>query len=156
MTSKIMLIGEAPGRVEDEDGIPFVGDSGHILRHTFKDHGFDIGRSAFITNVVKCRPEGNRTPTKEECKVCAEQWLEQELKNIMPEAIVMLGRVAQRTILPYAAINNGGKIESEGIMCYYLHHPSYWLRMGGDSYVQERVAPKLDEWIEDWRKKKWN
>ena len=130
-------------------------ESGKILRRWFKHYGFPIETYGFITNIMKCRPVGNRTPTDEEADFCARRWLDRELEDIAPEAIVVLGRVAQRVILPYASIGEGGSISQNGIQCYYLHHPSYWGRMGEEEYVKERVAPYLKKWIAEWKEREW-
>lgn len=153
-SSKIMMVGEAPGRDEDEGGEPFIGRSGELLRQTFKRCGLDLEGRVYITNTVKCRPRDNRTPTGEEANTCANQWLTQEMENVTPEAIVLLGRVAQKYVLPYAAIGEGGRIMQNGVECYYLHHPSYWGRQG-QAYIKGRVAPKIKDWIHEWRVKLW-
>jgi uracil-DNA glycosylase len=64
-----MIIGEAPGKEEDESGHPFVGAAGRFLSHVLERTGFDRD-DFFITNTVKCRPPGNRTPKKDDIDTC--------------------------------------------------------------------------------------
>ncbi len=107
----LLIIGEAPGRVEDERGLAFVGDSGKLLDIMLDSVGLE---SWYLTNVVRCRPLGNRTlfetprnglsrnPTKAECQSC---WgfLQSEIALVKPLAILVLGKVAARTLLGTAA-----------------------------------------------------
>ena len=95
----LLIIGEAPGRVEDEQGLAFVGDSGKLLDIMLDSVGLE---SWYITNVVRCRPLGNRNPTKAECQSC---WgfLQSEIALVKPLAILVLGKVAARTLLGTAA-----------------------------------------------------
>ena len=90
--SGIVVIGEAPGKEEDASGRPFVGRAGRILRSAMADAGLDPGR-AFITNAVKCRPPGNRRPTRQELEACR-PWLEAQLRILRPRIVVVLGNTA--------------------------------------------------------------
>lgn len=90
----VMLIGEAPGRDEDILGKPFVGRAGGILKQALTRAGYTRD-SVYITNIVKCRPPGNRVPKKEEVDACIE-YLELELVRVLPKKIILLGRTAQR------------------------------------------------------------
>jgi len=88
--SPIVLIGEAPGYWEDRKGRPFVGAAGKLLDEILEK--IDIRRSEiFITNVLKCRPPGNRDPRSEEIRACT-PFLDRQLKIIKPKLIVTLGR----------------------------------------------------------------
>src|SRR5437868_8153762 len=73
-SAKIMLIGEGPGRDEDTSGHPFVGASGRFLNHVLEGTGIDR-RDLFITNIVKCRPPGNRPPKRNEIETCTSHYL---------------------------------------------------------------------------------
>jgi len=96
-TTGIMLIGEAPGRQEDLEGKPFVGAAGKLLNEVLKEVG--SGRSfVYITNLVKCRPPGNRDPQVDEIEACS-PYLEEELKIIDPKVIVTLGNHSTRYLL---------------------------------------------------------
>ena len=93
---RIMLIGEAPGRNEDLQGKPFVGRAGKILDELLKEA--DLTREdIFITNVVKCRPPGNRDPLPNEIKACS-PFLEKQIQAMQPKIIITLGRFAMNYI----------------------------------------------------------
>jgi len=90
------FIGEAPGEREDVEGRPFVGRSGKFLSKVLSEHGID--RSAvFITNVVRCRPPGNRRPSEGEIANCRD-YLIDELKKVKPKVVVALGASALRSL----------------------------------------------------------
>ncbi len=93
----IMIIGEAPGEKEDEQGRPFVGPAGNLLTKILSEIG--ISRSdVYITNVVKCRPPENRDPTDEEIRSCL-PYLIRQIRIIRPKIIICLGRHSAREIL---------------------------------------------------------
>ena len=87
---KYVLIGEAPGREEDENGIPFCGLSGKRLDKLVHLAGLDINE-VYLTNVCRCRPPDNRTPKKKEIAACV-PFLYRELHLLCPEYIITLGR----------------------------------------------------------------
>jgi DNA polymerase len=89
-----MIVGEAPGKNEDEKGAPFVGSAGRELDKALSAVGFTHG-SFVITNLVKCRPPGNRDPEHDEIMACA-RYLGKELETYMPRYILALGAVATR------------------------------------------------------------
>ncbi len=92
----IMFIGEAPGRFEDLKGRPFVGAAGKVLDELLEHVG--LKRSEiYITNVVKCRPPGNRDPSPEEIKSCS-PYLEKQIEIIEPKIIVTLGRHSMKWV----------------------------------------------------------
>lgn len=95
--ARIMLVGEAPGYWEDLQGRPFVGAAGKLLNELLKTAGLSR-EEVYITNVVKCRPPGNRDPLPEEEEACA-PYLERQLALIKPEIICTLGNHATRRIL---------------------------------------------------------
>lgn len=95
--ARIMILGEAPGAREDESGLPFVGRSGQLLDRLLMELG--LARSAvYVTNIVKCRPPGNRDPQGEEIAACA-GFLEQQIALVDPAVIVTLGNFASRRLL---------------------------------------------------------
>ncbi len=95
----IMVIAEAPGAQEDQQGIPFVGRSGEILDRLLQDCGLSR-EEIYITNILKCHPPGNRDPKEEEKEACF-PYLKYETFLLKPKIIVCLGRVAaQRIISP--------------------------------------------------------
>ncbi len=102
ITSPLMFVGEAPGSKEDETGRPFVGAAGKFLTELIEVIG--LKRSdVFITNIVKCRPPGNRDPLPEEVNACL-PYLIRQIKLIKPKVIVALGRHAARTLYSLAGL----------------------------------------------------
>jgi len=100
LDAEIMLIGEAPGEKEDEQGRPFVGPAGQLLTRFLSEIG--VSRSdVYITNVVKCRPPGNRDPEPDEITACL-PYLIRQIEIIRPRLIVCLGRHSAREILKLA------------------------------------------------------
>jgi DNA polymerase len=92
LDSKIVLIGEAPGRKEDESGLPFVGSAGKLLDNLLKEVGL-VRDDIFIGNILKCRPPKNRRPKKSEVKQC-EDYLMRQLEIVSPEVIAPMGNSA--------------------------------------------------------------
>jgi DNA polymerase len=95
--SRIMLIGEAPGFNEDEQGRPFVGRAGKLLEEFLNSIG-KKREEVFITNVVKCRPPNNRQPEEDEIKICTSLYLDKQIELIKPKLIVCLGNVSANYI----------------------------------------------------------
>jgi len=129
LDNKIMLIGEAPGAVEDEKGRPFVGRAGKLLDKVIQAAGIER-KNLYITNIVKCRPPKNRKPTIEEAKVCS-PILKAEFKIIKPKVIVPLGSTALNQLID----NNASITEARGKWYqkgdfFFLptFHPAYLLR----------------------------
>ena len=120
----IMFIGEAPGRNEDEKGRPFVGLAGKILDETLDKVGIVRSR-IFVTNIVKCRPPGNRVPTEDERRVC-KNYLEREISIVSPKIICILGRTAYHSMLGGASIlgNRGKFVEKDGRLFFLTIHPA--------------------------------
>jgi DNA polymerase len=100
LEAKVMFVGEAPGRSEDEQGRPFVGAAGQLLNELLLKAGLRR-ENVYITNVVKCRPPNNRTPTEEEVAACV-GFLRQEIALVRPKVIVALGNTAGSTIMGLA------------------------------------------------------
>lgn len=125
----ILLVGEAPGREEDLEGRPFVGRAGELLTRMLSAIGLSR-REVYITNVVKCRPPGNRTPEKEEIEACR-PYLARQIKLVKPRIILGLGSVAARSLLlteePLSRLR--GRVHYlEGIPVILTYHPAYLLR----------------------------
>ncbi|MCF8387676.1 MAG: uracil-DNA glycosylase [Bacteroidales bacterium] len=89
----ILIVGEGPGADEDRIGRPFVGKSGQLLDKILAACGFNREQHVFISNIVKCRPPGNRAPTPQEAAVCMPYLMEQ-IELIDPEIIILLGASA--------------------------------------------------------------
>jgi uracil-DNA glycosylase len=130
INARIMIIGEAPGALEDRLSIPFVGNSGQLLRNILRKF-FIEPKDIYITNVVKCRPPGNRTPTDNEIRNCR-PYLLLEIAKVNPKIILVLGSTAYKAISsnPYASVTNDrGRIRTMGNRVILpTYHPSYVLR----------------------------
>ena len=126
--AKVMVVGEAPGASEDEQGRPFVGRSGKLLDEALASAGLPRA-SVFITNVVKARPPGNRDPRPAEV---AHHWpyLERQLAVLEPELIVPVGRHALARFDKAAKISevHGTRVEAGGRVLFPLYHPAAALR----------------------------
>jgi len=134
--SKIVFIGEAPGKKEDEQGVPFVGAAGKFLDEMLGAIGM-AREDIYITNIVKYRPPENRDPSPEEKEACA-PWLEEELNAINPKIVVFLGRHSMNHFFPEAKISEvHGKILKKEIAGFptqhflALYHPAAALYNGG-------------------------
>jgi uracil-DNA glycosylase family 4 len=127
--ARLVLVGEAPGREEDEKGEPFVGEAGRLLDRIL----FAMGLSradVYICNVLKCRPPNNRDPEADEVASC-EPFLARQLTAIRPQAIVALGRFAIHTLLqtkvPIGRLR-GTWQQYHGLPLMPTYHPAYLLR----------------------------
>ncbi|HVD35987.1 MAG TPA: uracil-DNA glycosylase [Nitrososphaeraceae archaeon] len=123
-SGKILFVGEAPGKKEDEEGKPFVGQAGRILDEALSKAG--IQRSeVYITNVVKCRPPNNRRPEEDELSACS-QYLERQIFLILPKIICILGGTAYFSLLGGHSImaNRGKIVEKDGKKFFLTVHPA--------------------------------
>ena len=94
----LLLVGEGPGADEDRLGVPFVGRSGQLLTRLVEEEVGLPRERCYTTNIVKCRPPGNRDPKPHEAAACA-PWLEGQLELIAPKVVVTFGNVATRRLL---------------------------------------------------------
>lgn len=153
LKTSVMLIGEAPGFNEDREGRPFVGQAGKFLNETLlKAAGLERS-SVYVTNVVKCRPPGNREPTDDEVEACF-PYLSVQIRVIRPKIIVTLGNVATNTLFrkfnikPAYMSSVHGKVFNVNTLSYGSfkiipsYHPASALYNPGMSKVM----------IEDWLK----
>lgn len=123
--ARLFFIGEAPGRVEDETGRPFIGQSGQLLTRMLKNAGIDR-RRVFITSILKCRPPRNRKPKKDEVKRCM-PYLFKQLEAIKPKVIVLLGLVAiENAIGDHKKLKemHGKRIKRGGKTYFIAYHPA--------------------------------
>jgi DNA polymerase len=134
----IMFIGEGPGFHEDRHGRPFVGAAGKFLEELLAK--IDLSRDdVYITNVVKCRPPGNRDPQPEEIEACR-PYLDRQIELIHPRLIVTLGRFSMQRYFPGASISRiHGQAKRIGNVLYYpMFHPAAALH-------QPRWRPLVEE-----------
>jgi len=122
--AKLMLIGEAPGVEEDEQGRPFVGRAGEILDDALRFANLNR-KDLFITSVVKCRPPSNRIPTLEERKAC-NHYLKRQIDVIKPKLICLLGNIALQNFFKKASISKlrGKVIERDNQIYFCTYHPA--------------------------------
>lgn len=124
-----MLVGEGPGREEDVQGRPFVGPAGQLLDRMLSSIG--VRRDElYITNVVKCRPPGNRNPADDEAMACL-PYLRRQFALVRPRILVCLGAVAARYLYdPYVRISRerGRWKERGGVLILPTYHPAALLR----------------------------
>jgi DNA polymerase len=125
----LVFVGEAPGRDEDIQGKPFVGRAGQLLTRIIE--AIDLSRDdVYITNVIKCRPEGNRDPYPHEIELCSRYLIEQ-LEILRPKAICALGRFAAQALSGLKLPMAGYRTEDlfyRGIRVIATYHPAACLR----------------------------
>lgn len=138
-----LIVGEAPGENEDLQGQPFVGQAGQLLDNMLRACGLSRtaqagpeGGGIYITNVLKCRPPGNRNPKPEEVAQC-EPYLQRQVALLKPKIIVAMGRFAVQSLLQHSVpgVDNTplgklrGQVHSyQGVPVVVTYHPAYLLR----------------------------
>tara|TARA_B100000035_G_C21006838_1_gene557686 strand:+ start:764 stop:1402 length:639 start_codon:yes stop_codon:yes gene_type:complete len=129
--SKVLIIGEAPGKDEDISGEPFVGRAGKLLTEILFSMNLDR-ENVYITNTVKCRPPENRNPNGNEINACAD-YLDDQINIISPNIIIILGKIAAERLMhtsePMA--NLRGKVhyyKDTKVPMLVFYHPAYLLR----------------------------
>jgi DNA polymerase len=133
-STEVMFVGEGPGRDEDAQGRPFVGESGRLLTRLIASLGWRRDE-VYITNVVKCRPPGNRDPQADEIAACA-PFLRRQLAALEPAVVVSLGRFSLATFRPGERIGqaHGSSRDAspasgaEGAQAFAMYHPAYAVR----------------------------
>ena len=132
--ARLMFIGEGPGREEDIEGRPFVGEAGQLLTKII-ENGIGIKREdVYICNIVKCRPPNNRDPEKVEIDCCI-PFLKKQIEIIKPEVICTLGRIAARELLErdFKITMERGRWQTYlNIPLMPTYHPAYILRNPGN------------------------
>ena len=129
--SKIMIIGEAPGKDEDEHGLPFIGRAGKLLDAFLQC--IDLSRDkVFITNTVKCRPPDNRNPSTDELNQCS-SFLTSQINAVKPKVLILLGKVAANNLLDNDSSMSDLRqkklfIDNYDIPVVVFYHPAYILR----------------------------
>lgn len=127
--SPVIFVGEGPGQTEDELGRPFVGKAGHLLDRMLE--AVDLPRdTVYITNIVKCRPANNRTPTPEEMQFCL-PWLREQFRILRPHFMVLLGLASTHGIIaPDLKMNqvHGKWFERGEVRMLPTYHPAALLR----------------------------
>jgi uracil-DNA glycosylase family 4 len=150
--ASIMFIGEGPGFHEDRQGRPFVGAAGNYLNELLEKIGLKRDQ-VYITNVVKCRPPGNRDPEPEEIEACR-PYLDRQIDLIRPRLVITLGRFSMQRYFPGASISRiHGQPKRVGNVIYYpmfhpaaaLHQPRWRSMVEEDMVKIPELLAKLDE-----------
>lgn len=127
--AKLIFIGEGPGKDEDIQGRPFVGEAGQILDSLINKRGWRR-EEVYIANIVKCRPPANRAPEEDEIAACR-PFVERQIEIIKPKVIMSLGNVATQSLLRIkVAISKarGNFFSYKDIPVMPTFHPAYFLR----------------------------
>ncbi len=146
----LMIIGEGPGEQEDLHGKPFIGKAGQLLTKILESVGIQRDTDAFITNIVKCRPPGNRNPMITETESC-KPFLIRQIQLVKPKILILLGSPSLKTVLeelqPITKVR--GKwfhvtvsYMTDPLYVMPLFHPSYLLRNAS----KEQGSPKWLTW----------
>jgi DNA polymerase-1 len=166
--NEVMVVGEAPGKREDETGKPFQGKAGKYLRELLDENGI---KDPFITNAVSCRPPDNRTPKVGEIKACR-SYMGKQMQAVQPKFVLLLGNTPLLSLLDLKGITSrrGIPIEKDGVIYLPTFHPAAVFyddkgtkrnQLEADiRYFAEIIAyggiPKTDdlEWtiVDDWNK----
>lgn len=144
-TAQIMFIGEAPGWYEDQQGRPFVGPAGQFLNELLALAGLKR-EAVYITNVIKCRPPGNRDPLPKEIEAC-KKYLDRQIELINPRVIVALGRYSLARFFPGETISKvHGTWRREGGRVYFaMYHPAAALHQQSLRKVLQEDILKLPQ-----------
>lgn len=149
--AKLMIIGEAPGFNEDQQGEPFVGRAGQLLTAMIKSIGFQR-EDVYIANILKCRPPNNRDPQADEVAQCT-GFLDQQIALLQPQLLLAVGRIAAHYLLKTKSsleslrntMHQYGERKTPLIVTY---HPAYLLRSPGEkkkAYGDLQVVRKVLE-----------
>lgn len=145
--ARLMFIGEAPGREEDIQARPFVGDAGTLLTRLIEKMGLQR-EDVYIANIVKCRPPMNRDPEKDEIAQCR-GFLERQIDIIRPDVIMTLGRIATSTLTGNENLKitviRGSVFDYRGIPLVPTFHPAYLIRNPKDKWLTWSDAQKVLE-----------
>lgn len=152
--AEIMFIGEGPGYHEDQQGLPFVGQSGNYLSALLKGIGIER-KSVFITNVIKCRPPDNRDPLPGEIEACR-GYLDRQIELIDPLLVVTLGRFSMARYFPGGKITQiHGKPRYDERRAYYpLFHPAAVLRNASLTSQMDEDFRRIPSILEEVRKRR--
>jgi len=143
--AEVLLIGEAPGAEEDRIGRPFVGKSGQLLDKILAACGFTRQEHVFLSNILRCRPPGNRVPKDEEVNACI-PFLYEQINLVDPKIVIPLGATALKRLLKNDSLRitriRGNWMHWDGRLVMPVYHPSALLR---------NPALKRETW-EDYKK----
>ena len=134
----LMIVGEASGEAEDDQGEPFVGPAGQVLRTALRNTKILKRSNTLITNVLKCRPPKNKFPKDESAGICVSRWLWKEIELAKPKRMLLLGGVALEYVGGLEGITKcrGNWYNIKGIRTMATYHPSYVMRMDHEGLTQ--------------------
>jgi uracil-DNA glycosylase family 4 len=148
----IMFIGEGPGFHEDKNGIPFVGAAGQLLNKLLESIGLNRD-DIYITNVVKCRPPGNRDPKPDEIEICTSTYLYDQLREMKPKVVATLGRFASSVMLGRKDVSmgriHGQKFLVDGFTIVPIYHPAAALHSRANLVPLTEDFKKLREYLDE-------
>jgi uracil-DNA glycosylase len=147
--ARIMIVGEAPGQKEDQEGVPFVGAAGQLLNRLLGTIGIPRDE-VYITNIIKCRPPGNRDPLPEEVIACS-PYLDRQVATVRPAVILLLGRHAVQRLLPGSdgiSRIHGTMVERGDRVYVPLYHPAAALYNGFLVETLEADFRRVREYID--------
>ena len=152
-SAEVMFIGEGPGFNEDKQGRPFVGAAGQFLNELLQIAGFKR-EEVYITNVVKCRPPGNRDPLPEEIQACA-RYLDRQIELLNPRVIVTLGRFSMARWFPNDKISavHGKAKRVGGRIVVAMFHPAAALHQQSLRATVEEDFRKLKQIVAEAQRK---
>ncbi len=145
--AKIMLIGEAPGAKEDEQGVPFCGESGKLLDLALEAIGLSREKNIYITNTVFWRPPANRKPTKQELELCR-PFLEKHIALLAPKLIICVGSTAAANILGDKITINAARNKTYLYNNEYLAQPIKTMSIFHPAYLLRQPGKKKDTWFD--------
>ena len=157
--ARILLVGEGPGKHEDEQGVPFVGRAGALLDDMLAIIGLNREK-VYIANTVKCRPPENRDPFNEE-KMACRGWLERQIALLQPKILICLGRHAAKELIRedfQISGEHGQWFEKDGVRMTAIFHPAALLRDDGKGpetfedlkEIQRMIRQVCPEVLEGW------
>jgi DNA polymerase len=145
-TAAAILVGEGPGKDEDETGEAFVGKSGQLLRGILEEEFTDVVfEYLFITNIIQCRPPRNRDPKPDEIEACS-PWLKYKLTRSPAKVVVCIGKPASRTLIG-PDYEWGKWVRKDGMLYISTYHPSYIIRNPKNKEAHEKFKKWLFEGI---------
>ncbi|MDX2049712.1 MAG: uracil-DNA glycosylase [Rickettsiaceae bacterium] len=156
-TAEIMLIGEAPGATEDEQGIPFCGESGKLLDNMISTIGLFRQKNAYITNTIFWRPPGNRAPTWDEIDIC-KPFVEKHIALIKPKLLILVGGTAVSSLLGKEMQISKIRKENflyknqylaDSVITTAIFHPAYLLRQPSQKKTSWYDLLKIRALIDD-------
>ncbi len=156
-SSKVMVIGEAPGNHEDLQGIPFCGDSGKVLDAMFSAINMSRAENFYITNVIFWRPPGNRRPTDEELAICR-PFVERHIQLLNPEVIVLVGATSMSAVIgindPISGVRGkfmdfSPSFLTKTIKTFAIFHPSYLMRQSSKKKLAWLDMLALEQYLKN-------